>query len=464
MEQKTVDTVLEFAEKNLDNSIQTLFNLMKIPSVSSEKEFRPECVRAGQYLVDLLNDLGFEAKLREGKGLPLVVAHTPNELCENAQRHILFYGHYDVQPVDPIELWSSPPFEPQIKNINGKDVIFGRGSSDDKGQTLTFIEACRAWLNTHGKLPCRITFMLEGEEESDTISLLPFMRENVKELHADVAFICDTDRWDETTPAVTIGLRGNITGEVKIHAAKRDLHSGLYGGPARNPIVLLTEALAKMRDENGHITLEGFYDGAPVITPEIKENWANLGFDDKKFLGDVGLSVPAGEKGLSVLEQLWARPTAEICGIHGGYTGDGFKTVIPAEAFAKISFRLVGKQNPDKVWDAFEKHMRAFIPADCDIEFKKYAGGYGVALDTETPLFKSVETALTAEWDKAPALMGCGASIPVVNEIREILGMDSLLVGFALPDDNIHSPNEKYDVNSYHKAIRSWVRILGNLD
>ena len=460
MTQDKTSSALDFAEKNLQKSIDNLFELMKIPSISSEKEFRPECIRAGQYLVDMLNEIGFEAKLRDGKGLPLVVAHYNNA---ESDKHVLFYGHYDVQPVDPLELWSSPPFEPCIKNINGKDVIFGRGSSDDKGQTLTFIEACRAWIETTGKLPCRVTLLLEGEEESDTISLIPFMHENKEELKADVAFICDTDPWDETTPAITIGLRGNITGEVKIIGPSRDLHSGLYGGPARNPIVLLADMLGKMRDDDGHVTLEGFYDGVPVLTPEIKANWASLGFDDKKFLGDVGLSIPAGEKGLTALEQLWARPTAEICGIHGGYTGDGFKTVIPSEAFAKVSFRLVGNQNPDKVWDAFEKHINSLLPPDCKAVFKKYSGGRGVAIDTTNPLIQSVEKALNDEWQKPPALMGCGASIPVVSDIREILDMDALLVGFALPDDNIHSPNEKYDVNSFNKAIRSWVRILGEM-
>lgn len=458
MKNEKIDAALLVANQEIENSIENLFALMRIPSISSMPEHNEDCRKCAQKISDSLKELGFDSSVREGLGLPLVVAHGGE-----GEKHILFYGHYDVQPVDPLELWSSPPFEPCIKNINGKDVIFGRGSSDDKGQTLTFIEACRAWIKANGTLPCRVTILLEGEEESDSISLVPFMKENVEELKADAAFICDTERWNEETPAITIGLRGNITGDVKIIAAKRDLHSGLYGGPARNPIVVLCDALSKMRDETGHVTLEGFYDGVPVLSDKIKENWKNLGFDEVKFLKDVGLEIPAGEDGFSVVEKLWARPTAEICGINGGYIGEGFKTVIPSMAYAKVSFRLVGNQDPDKIWAAFEKHIKANVPEDCEIIFKKNIGGRGIALDEENPFIKSTMSALEAEWNKPAALIGCGASIPVVNEIRDILGVDALLVGFALPDDNIHSPNEKYDVNSYKKAISSWVRIIGEM-
>lgn len=458
MLESQINAALQYADENIDKSLECLFDLLRIKSISSEAEYRNDCIKAGQYLVDELNKIGFKSELKNGLGLPLVFAQ-----AGEGERHILFYGHYDVQPIDPIELWRRDPFDPIIEDLDGKKVIFGRGSSDDKGQTLTFIEACRAYINTHGALPCRITILLEGEEESDSISLLPYMRENKDILSADAAFICDTERWNETTPAITIGLRGNITGEVKIIAANRDLHSGLYGGPAANPIMILANALAKMRDENNHITLEGFYEGVPILSDKIKENWKNLGFDDEKFLGDIGLSIPYGEKGLSVLEQLWARPTAEICGIHGGYTGDGFKTVIASEAFAKVSFRLVGTQDPDKIWASFEKHILAHLPKDCKAIFKKNIGGNGIALDPNNSIIAATANSLEKEWNTPAALIGCGASIPVAKEIPDILGMDAILVGFALPDDNIHSPNEKYDLKSFQKGIRSWVRILGAL-
>lgn len=456
MTESKILAALNYADENLDKALECLFDLLRIKSISSEAEFRPECIKAGQYLVDELNKIGFDASLKPGLGLPLVLAQ-----AGEGARHILFYGHYDVQPVDPLDLWRRDPFDPVIEELDGQKIIFGRGASDDKGQVMTFIEACRAYINTIGKLPCRITILLEGEEESDSISLLPFMRENSHILSADAAFICDTERWNETTPAITIGLRGNITGEVKIIAANRDLHSGLYGGPAANPIMVLANALAKMRDENNHITLDGFYDDVPILSDKIKENWNNLGFDENKFLGDIGLSQTFGEKGLSALEQLWARPTAEICGIHGGYTGDGFKTVIASEAFAKISFRLVGDQDPDKIWASFEKHILENIPKDCKAIFKKNIGGKGVALDANSPIIAATSKALEQEWNVPAALIGCGASIPVAKEIPEILGMDAILVGFAMPNDNIHSPNEKYDLNSFKKGIRSWIRILG---
>jgi acetylornithine deacetylase/succinyl-diaminopimelate desuccinylase-like protein len=453
-----ITQAIEFAQNNLDKSIETLFGLLRIKSISSESQYRPDCIAAGQYLVDELNKIGFTASLRDGLGLPLVYA-----TFGEGERHILFYGHYDVQPVDPINLWRRDPFEPVIEEIEGQKIIFGRGSSDDKGQVMTFVEACRAIIQTNGKLPCRVTILLEGEEESDSISLLPFMRENADILKADAAFICDTERWNETTPAITIGLRGNITGEVKIIAANRDLHSGLYGGPAANPIMVLANALAKMRDENSKITLEGFYDGVPILSNKIKENWQSLGFDEAKFLGDIGLSEPFGEKGLSALEQLWARPTAEICGINGGYTGDGFKTVIASEAFAKVSFRLVGNQDPDKIWQSFEKHILANLPKDCQAIFKKNIGGKGIALNPENDIIANTAKALEEEWNVPAALIGCGASIPVAKEIPEILGMDAILVGFAMPDDNIHSPNEKYDLKSFQKGINSWIRIIGSI-
>lgn len=453
-----IDAVLARADENIDFALSRLFELLKIPSISSESAHRHECVKAGQFLVDELNSIGFDAKLAEGKGLPLVLAHGGK-----GDRHILFYGHYDVQPVDPLELWRNPPFEPRLEELDGNTIIFGRGSSDDKGQTMTFIEACRAYYQINGDLPCRVTILLEGEEESDTISLIPFMKENKELLKADAAFICDTERWNYETPAITIGLRGNITGEVRIHAANRDLHSGLYGGPAANPITILCGIIAKMRDENGKITLDGFYDGVPDVSDELKSNWQSLGFSETEFLGNVGLSDAFGEKGLSALEQLWARPTAEICGINGGYIGDGFKTVIPSYAYAKVSFRLVGDQDPDKVWAAFENHVRDNLPKDCRVEFIKNSGGRGIALSENNFFIKQASIALEKEWNKPAALIGCGASIPVANDFREILDMDAILVGFAMPDDNIHSPNEKYDLHSFKKGIRSWVRILGEI-
>lgn len=451
-------TALAYVEAHLDDSLDRLFALMRVPSISTDPAYAAQCLTAAQQLADELTTLGFDARVAPTPGHPMVVAHHDGD-----GPHVLFYGHYDVQPVDPIELWKRDPFDPVLETRgDGTRAIVGRGASDDKGQLRTFIEACRAWKEAAGKLPVRVTILFEGEEESGSESLEPFLHANADELKADFALICDTSMWDTATPGLTIGLRGMAGGQVTVRGPARDLHSGLYGGPARNPIQVLTGILADLKDIDGRVTLSGFYDGVHPLPADVQASWDALGFDATQFLGEVGLSVPAGEVGIGVLEQSWARPTAEINGIWGGYTGEGFKTVIPAEAHAKVSFRLVGDQDPDRVWNAFEAHVRARLPADCTAEFKVRGGSRAISLSSDSPPLAATRAALDAEWGKS-ALLASGGSIPVVNSIRSILGMDSVMVGFALNDDNIHSPNEKYDLNSFHKGIRSWVRILDRL-
>ncbi|MCX8477902.1 MAG: dipeptidase [Sphingomonas sp.] len=453
---------LAYVETHLDQSLDRLFALMRVPSISTDPAYAAECRAAAQQLADELAALGFDARVAPTLGHPMVVAHHDGPEDEDAP-HVLFYGHYDVQPVDPLELWKRDPFDPVLETrADGTKAIVGRGASDDKGQLRTFIEACRAWKETAGKLPVRVTILFEGEEESGSESLEPFLHANAEELKADFALICDTSMWDTATPGLTIGLRGMAGGQVTVRGPARDLHSGLYGGPARNPIQVLANILADLKDADGRVTLAGFYDGVRPISPDVRESWDALGFDAEAFLSDVGLSLPAGEKSVGVLEQSWARPTAEINGIWGGYIGEGFKTVIPAEAHAKVSFRLVGEQDPDQIWSAFEEHVRTRLPGDCSAEFNVRGGSRAISLSSDSPPLAATRAALDAEWGKS-ALLASGGSIPVVNSIRSILGMDSVMVGFALNDDNIHSPNEKYDLNSFHKGIRSWVRILDRL-
>lgn len=451
--------LLRWVDDNLDQSLDRLFDLLRIPSISTDPKFAHDCERAAQVLSAELTELGFQSRVAPTEGHPMVVAHHAG-----AGPHVLFYGHYDVQPVDPLHLWRRDPFDPAIEEReDGSKFFVARGASDDKGQLRTFIEACRAWKAVAGELPCKITIFLEGEEESGSTSLEPFLRANREELTADVALICDTSMWDNDTPGITLALRGNAVGEVRIRAASRDLHSGLYGGPARNPIQLLCDILATLKDSSGRVTLDGFYDGVVPISEDLKKAWNDLGFDEEAFLGEVDLSVPAGERDYSVLEQAWARPTAEINGISGGYTGDGFKTVIPSEAYAKISFRLVGEQDPQRVWHSFEKHVRERLPVDCTAYFTQRGGSRAISLDSSRSEIKAVRSALSLEWGTEAALLASGGSIPVVNSIREILDTEAIMVGFAQNDDNIHSPNEKYEMKSFHKGIRSWVRILGAL-
>ncbi|MEL6503060.1 MAG: M20/M25/M40 family metallo-hydrolase [Pseudomonadota bacterium] len=454
-----LSAALDKIDDNLDASLERLFALLRMESVSTDPAYKDECRKAGQYLVDQLAALGFDASLRDTQGHPMVVAHHAGPGTDDA-RHVLFYGHYDVQPVDPIELWDTPPFEPTLKEVDGAQRIYCRGSSDDKGQLMTFVEACRGWIEATGSLPCKVTILFEGEEESGSPSLEPFLQAAKEELSCDIALVCDTSQWDRDTPAITTALRGMASDELTIHAASRDLHSGYYGGAAQNPIHVLNRILADLHDESGAVTLEGFYDGVEETPDDIKQMWDGLGFSAQEFLGDVGLSMPSGEANRSVLEQTWARPTAEVNGITGGYTGEGFKTVIAAQASAKVSFRLVGKQDPDKVAAAFRKHVNERLPEDCTVSWIPHGRGPATQLDYTMPELKLAATALEDEWDKPAAIIAGGGSIPIVGNFKRQLGMDSLLIGFALADDAIHSPNEKYEVKSYHKGTRSWARVL----
>lgn len=447
--------VLNRIDADIDAATDRLLDLLRIPSISTDPAFAQDCQNAADWLVKDLTSLGIDAAKRDTPGHPMVVGH-----IDGAGPHVLFYGHYDVQPVDPLELWDSPPFEPAIEDADCVKLIRGRGASDDKGQLMTFVEACRAWKAEHGVLPCKITFFFEGEEESGSPSLVPFMKDNAEELKSDIALICDTGLFQSKTPAIITTLRGLLGEELTIKAADKDLHSGMYGGLARNPIAVLSKIIAGLHDENGRVTVPGFYDGVPELTDEIKAQWEALNFDHGAFLGDVDLSEPAGEAGRTPLEKLWSQPTCEPNGILGGYTGDGFKTVLPAQASAKISFRLVGTQDPLKIRENFRAYVKSMLPSDCTVEFTGHGASKASAMSTDHPAFEQARAALSDEWPEAAAFAGCGGSIPIAGHFKTILGTDAMLIGFAKDDDQIHSPNEKYDVESFHKGIRSWARIL----
>ena len=455
-----LDRVLKQIDDDLSGSLERLFSLLRIESISTDPAYRDRVRAAAEWLASELSGLGFDASVRPTDGHPMVVAHDKGA---TGGPHLLFYGHYDVQPVDPLGEWKSPPFEPRIDTVNGMKRIVGRGASDDKGQLMTFVEACRAWKTASGALPARVSILFEGEEESGSPSLVPFLRANADELRADVALVCDTSMWSRERGAITIMLRGLVGEEVIVTAADRDLHSGLFGGAARNPIHVLADILGRLHDAEGRVTLPGFYDGVGELPTEVKAIWDTLGFDAGDFLGSVGLSAAAGEAGRTVLEQIWARPTCEINGVIGGYTGDGFKTVIPAKASAKISFRLVGDQDPQRLRASLRDFVRQHLPADCRVEFIDHGGSPAIRLPHDGDPLTRARTALTDEWGVEPALVGSGGSIPVVGDFKRILGMDSLMIGFALDDDRIHSPNEKYELSSFHGGIRSWARILAAL-
>jgi len=457
-----LQSVLDRVDADLDHSLERLFALLRIKSISADPAFAGDCRAAADHLAVEIASLGFHAEVRPTAGHPAIVAiYSGNR---GNRPHALFYGHYDVQPVDPLELWHRPPFEPVIADhADGRKIIVARGAEDDKGQLSTFVEACRAWKEVAGELPIDLTIVLEGEEEVGSKNFVPFLQQHKQDLAADFALVCDTGMWDSDTPAITTSLRGLVYEEVKIKAANRDLHSGIYGGGAQNPIRVLTRILGGLHTDAGHITIPGFYDGVKEVPAEVLAQWKTLNLTPDSFLKPIGLSVPAGETDRLLIEQISSRPTCDINGIVGGYTGEGSKTVIPAHASAKVSFRLVEGQDPAKIRDAFRAYVTARLPKDCSAEFLDHSNAPAIALDWTMKPLAAAKRALTDEWGKEALLIGSGASIPIVADFKRILGVDTLLVGFGLDDDNIHSPNEKYDLKSFHKGIRSWVRILAAL-
>ena len=451
----SLDAVLARLDADLDAATARLFELLRIPSISTDPAFAGDVRRAAEWLRDDLASLGFAAELHDTPGHPMVVGHV-----DGPGPHLLFYGHYDVQPVDPLNLWDRDPFDPELQDTPKGKVIRARGAADDKGQLMTFLEACRAIRAETGRLPCKITVFLEGEEESGSPSLVPYLKERGAALKADLALICDTGLFSDDVPAIVTQLRGLLGEEMTITGPRIDLHSGMYGGMAINPIRVLTRILGGLHDENGRVQVPGFYDGVEEISDDLRAQWAGLGFDAAGFLGDVGLSVPAGETDRTPLESLWSRPTGEINGIWGGYTGAGFKTVLPSQAHAKVSFRLVAGQDPLRLRKNFRAWVEAQLPPDCTISWKDHGASPASRMDIGHPAFAIARAALSQEWPGEAAFIGGGGSIPVAGHFKEILGMDSLLAGFGKDDDAIHSPNEKYDLDSFHRGMRAWARIL----
>jgi acetylornithine deacetylase/succinyl-diaminopimelate desuccinylase-like protein len=460
---QALPAVLERIDADLDASLARLFEFLKIQSISTDPAYKAQCGAAAEFIARDLAGIGFATSIRPTDGHPVVVGKS-DAANGGAAPRVLFYGHYDVQPVDPLDLWETPPFAPRIGiTPDGRKTIVARGACDDKGQVMTFVEACRAFKAVTGQLPLPITMMIEGEEECGSSHLFDFVKRNAEELRRDLALVCDTSMWDPQTPMVTTSLRGLVYEEVKLTCADRDLHSGLFGGAAQNPIRVMARVLAALHDDTGRVTIPGFYDGVSELPAEIRADLAALDLKPEDFLGEVGLKVPAGEKDRMLLEQIATRPTAEINGIIGGYTGEGAKTVIPGKAMAKVSFRLVGAQDPKKIRDSFRAFVRARLPVDCTVEFGEFGSAPAVELPFDNPALAKVRAALAAEWGRKAVTIGEGGSIPIVADFKRVLGMDTIMVGFALDDDRVHSPNEKYDLSSFHKGTRSWARILAAL-
>ncbi|WP_170402483.1 dipeptidase [Ruegeria arenilitoris] len=458
----SLDATLSKIDSDLSVSIERLMEFLRIPSISTDPAFKKDVDKAADWLVDDLRSIGIDAKKHPTPGHPMVVGHVGDDADAP---HVLFYGHYDVQPVDPLDLWNRDPFDPALEETEHGQVIRGRGSSDDKGQLMTFVEACRAWKAVNGKLPCRITFFFEGEEESGSPSLVPFLEANKEELKADLALVCDTSMVSRGVPSIASQLRGMLKDEFTIIGPRIDLHSGHYGGPGLNPLREISRIVASFYDEEtGRVAVEGFYEGVHEVSAEQLRQWENCGFDEAEYLNSVGYTRPHGEKGYSTLEQQWARPTLEINGLWGGYNGAGSKTVIPSQAHCKITCRLVGEMDPDKLRDKIRKHVEDRLSADAKVVWDNdLEGSPASVMNLDRPEFEAARAALSDEWGREAVFTGMGGSIPVVGYFNTVLGLDSMLVGYANDDDAIHSPNEKYDVKSFHKGIRSWARILDAL-
>jgi acetylornithine deacetylase/succinyl-diaminopimelate desuccinylase-like protein len=458
----TAQAVLRHLAATRDASRQRLIEFLRIPSVSAQASHAADCRVAADWAARTLESLGFTTRMCETPGHPVLLAEHPGPGGDVP--HLLYYGHYDVQPAEPFELWASPPFEPVIVDGRTGPRIVARGAVDDKGQVSMWLEAFRAWHAVAGGPPVRITVILEGEEEVGSVNLEAFLQAHRGTLSAaDVAIVSDTNMWNIDTPALTTRLRGLVYTEVRLHAASRDLHSGMFGGAALNPINGLTRILGGLHDEDGRVTLPGFYDDVAPVSEAQAADWARLDFDEAEFLAGIGLSAPAGEKNLPALHRLWARPTADINGIWGGYQGMGAKTVIAAEAGAKISFRLVANQDPSRIYASFKNWLAAQTPAGARIAVEAFSNSPGFEVPADSRWVAAARKILAQEYGRDAVLIGSGGSIPVVESFRRILGLDTLLMGFGLDDDQIHSPNEKFDLRCLDHGTNAHAWLLAEL-
>jgi len=425
-----------------------LCDLLRIPSVSADSTRKPDVRRAADWVAAQFRGLGLTTEICETAGNPIVYAE---HLAAPGAPTVLVYGHYDVQPPDPLELWKSPPFEPTRRDGN----LYARGATDDKGQMFTHVKSAEAWLRTSGKLPVNLKYLIEGEEEVGSEHLDPFIAANRDKLRADVCVISDTSQFAAGQPAVTYGLRGIAYYELRLTGPSRDLHSGTFGGGVMNPANALVGMLATLVDADGRVQVPGFYDDVTPLSELERKQFAALPFDEAAFKQAIGLTEVAGEKGFTTLERRWARPTCDINGLTSGYQGEGAKTVLPATASAKFSFRLVPKQDPAKIRKSLEAHLQAVCPPGVTMHLKAFHGAPGVVVPLESPYVAAAVRSIESGFGRRPVFIREGGSIPVVSTFHDLLGLDTLLLGWGLDDDNTHSPNEKFSLADFHRGIKA---------
>lgn len=437
-----------YLEAHRQDHLEQLLEYLRIPSVSAQEHHRPDMARAADWLADHCRQIGLEPEIHPTDGHPILLARTPQR--PGRRPRFLLYGHYDVQPAEPLELWDSPPFEPRLQGHR----LYARGASDNKGQHFAHLKAVEAFLQTETELPCDLVFLLEGEEEVGSNHLIPFLKNRRKELRCDAVVVSDTGMPAPHLPALTYALRGVAALEVTVRGPSRDLHSGIFGGSVDNPAMVLCQMLASLRDRRGRIRVPGFYDRVRPLSRMERRELARLPFDERQYARFLGVPQLFGEAGYTPWEQRTARPTLEINGLTSGYQGEGSKTIVPAWARAKLTMRLVPDQRPHEITRLLARHLKAICPPTVRLHIQTGHGGAPYLLDPRTPLAQTALDALRQAFDRDPVLLREGGSIPIINDFKRLLGTDTLLLGLALPDDNAHAPNEKFDLRNFEAGKR----------
>ena len=431
---------------------QELCELLRIPSVSAESRHRGDVDRAADWVANQFRELGLKVDKLPTAGNPIIYAESP---AVPGAPTVLVYGHYDVQPVDPLDQWITPPFEPDRRDGN----LYARGATDDKGQMFTHIKSAEAWLRTSSRLPVQLKYVIEGEEEVGSENLFPFIAAERKRLQCDVAVISDSSQFAPGQPAITYGLRGIAYYELRLTGPKQDLHSGTFGGGVTNPANVLCRMVAELKDDQSRIRVPGFYDDVMPLAPEERRQFAALNFNEQGFMRQLGVEGLSGEAGFTTLERRWARPTCDVNGLSSGYEKEEAKTILPASAMAKFSFRLVPKQDPKKLSAALEKFLRGMLPPGIMMELIDFHGAPGVVVPLDSPYIAAAVGAIEHAFGRKPVFIREGGSIPIVTTFKEQLGVDTLLLGWGLDDDNAHSPNEKFNLADFHRGIAASARL-----
>lgn len=449
-----MSTTQDYIDKNIEVFQEQLFEFLRIPSVSTDSERKEDVRRAADFLIKQLNEIGLDnVTLHDTPGHPIITAE---KITRPGEPTVLIYGHYDVQPPDPEELWTTSPFEPTVKD--GR--VYARGASDDKGQSFTHVKAIESYLKTNTELPVNVKFILEGEEEIGSPNLVPFIKNNKELLDCDMVLISDTAMFGEDQPSITYGLRGLAYMEVHVTGPNRDLHSGVYGGAVDNPANVLANIIAKLKDDDGVIQIDGFYDDVDPMTAEMREAYKKLPHDDEPYKKDLDLKKLHGEKGYSTLERASARPTLDVNGLWSGYQKEGAKTVLPSKASAKISMRLVPDQDPNKISELFKKQVLKLAPDTVTVEVEAHHGGHPVVIDLEFYGLKAAAKAFEEIYQKDVLFAREGGSIPIVADFKKVLGVNSILMGFGLTRDALHSPNESFSLKDFHRGIKTSAKFF----